>query len=119
MTKEQAKQKMAKFMGDNKILTFSIKYFPGPEHRWIAQCNEIDGIITGGGSFELRQMEDLMEDAILTAAGIPSEVAGGLLKRVWGGDMTTHPRTEIDTGSSVRLFQSTYQLNQYAGVGQI
>lgn len=117
MTKEQAKQKIAHFMGNNKVLTFSIKYFPGPEHKWIAQCNEIDGIITGGSGFDLEKMENLMEDAILTAAGIPLEVAEGLLKRVWGGDMITQIRAEINTGSSIKLFQSTYQLNQYARVG--
>jgi len=110
---------MKNFMGDNKTLTFSIKHFPGPEHKWVAQCNEIDGIITCGTGFDLEKMEDFIEDAIITAAGIPAKFADGLLKKIWSADTVVQTRTDVDASSSVKLFQSTYQLNQYAGVGQI
>jgi hypothetical protein len=107
MNKEEAIQQLKNFYEGISMLTFSIKEYPGDE--WVAQCNEIDSIITGGVGGDIVAMENLMQDAILTAAGIPKEFADGLLKRVWGGDITS--TVEIDTNSSVRLFQSSYEIN--------
>ena len=67
MNKEQAAKQLDKFMG-GKPLTFSIKQ--GPNDEWVAQCNEIDGIVTCGIGYDAFEMEKLMQDAILTAAGI-------------------------------------------------
>ncbi|MEK7587054.1 MAG: hypothetical protein AAB453_04260 [Patescibacteria group bacterium] len=114
MNQEQAKQRMKSFIGDNKNFTFTIKYFPG--NKWVAQCNEIDGIITCGEVFDVEKMESSMEDAILTAAGIPAKFADGLLKKVWIGNTVAELKINDDKESDYKLFQSTYQLNQYAGV---
>lgn len=117
MNQAQSKARMKAFIG-NDVLTFTIKYSPG--NKWVAQCNEVDGIITCGTGFDLAQMEDAIEDAILTAAGIPRKFTQGLLKRVWSGDVSVQPRTELDSASSAMLFQSTYKLNHHhAGVGQV
>ena len=115
MNQEQAKQRMKDFMGENKTLTFTIKYFPGPEIKWVAQCNEVGGIITCGSGFDMQKMQDQMEDAIITAAGIPAEVAGGLLKKIWGAETVVSTQIDTSSDSKMRLFPSTYQLNQYAG----
>lgn len=118
MNQDQAKQKMKDFLGDNKALTFAIKFFPGVDHKWIAQCNEIDSIITCGTGFDQDEMDRLIEDAILTAARIPEELCEGLLKRVWSGETSTSTSTEIDSQSLVTASQSTYRLD-YAGAGRI
>jgi hypothetical protein len=91
-----------------------------PNDKWVAQCNEIDGIITCGEGYDMATMENLMQDAILTAAGIPKEFSDNMLRREWGDNLIIPINTEIDTSSSTRLFQSTYKIdNQYAGMGQI
>lgn len=119
MNQERAKQNMKAFMGNLEVLTFSIRYFPGEETKWVAQCNEVDGIITCGTGFDMDQMQDYLEDAILTAAGIPKEFADGLLKKVWGAETNVSARSDVDSDSKVKLFPSNYQLNHYAGMGQI
>jgi len=117
MSKEQAKKRLEQFMG-NDTLTFTVKKYPND--RWVAQCNEIDGIITGGTGYDLAIMESLLQDAILTAAGIPAEHADGMLKRFWSVNPVTPKRiTEIDSSVNMTLFQSTYAREQYAGMGQV
>ncbi|MDO8728818.1 MAG: hypothetical protein Q7K26_02880 [bacterium] len=117
MTKEQAKKRLEQFMG-NDVLTFTIKKYP--TDHWVAQCNEIDGIITGGTGYDLAVMEDLLQDAILTAAGIPAEHADGMLKRIWSVNPVIPKRiTEIESSVDMALFQSTFAREQYAGMGQV
>ena len=121
MNKEQAIKQLNKFMND-QVLSFSVKQYP--EEKWVAQCNEIDGVITCGVGYDMAQMEHLMQDAILTAAGIPSELSDDLIKRVWSGDRVVPVQTELDSSISTRLFQSTYMVdnnraNHYAGMGRI
>lgn len=108
MTKEQAKEQLKNFYGGLPLLTFSIKEYPNNE--WVAQCNEIDSIITGGTGGDMLTIETLMQDAILTAAGIPRELVDGLLKRVWSGDIDVPVTTSDDVDK--KLFQSTYKVNE-------
>jgi len=117
MNKEQAKERLLKFMGNNP-LTFSVKQLPN--NKWVAQCNEVDGIVTCGEGYDMATMESLMQDAILTAAGIPKELSDGMLKRELGVSPVVPVNTEIDSNSYTRLFQSIYKINDlYAGMGQV
>lgn len=77
MNEKQAKAQLEKFL-NGRILTFSMKNYPSGE--WIAQCNEIDGIITGG--MDLSLMDSLIRDAILTAAGIDVKYSNDILRNV-------------------------------------
>lgn len=83
MNLEQAKKSLEAFLGD-KVLTFSIRKYPDGE--WIAQCNEIPAIMTGGMGDDISKMDMMMRDAIVTAAGIDSEYAGEVLKFVGYGN---------------------------------
>ena len=49
-------------------LTFKVKKFKSGE--WIAQCKEVDGILTGGIGFTKDKLWHGIEDAIITAMGI-------------------------------------------------
>ncbi len=112
MTKEQAQKNLMDFYGGHPMLTFTIKEYANSE--WMAQCNEIDGIITCGKGNDMKEMEDLMQDAILAAAGIPREFSNEMLKRVLAENKpVTINSTELDDTSSLRLFPSRYTL-QYA-----
>jgi len=116
MNKKQAKEQLKKFMGD-QTLTFSI-IKESNDNKWVAQCNEIDSIITCGVEYDLANMENLMQDAILTAAGIPARFSDNLLKRIWSNDISVLSR--IDSLSSSTLFSSIFKLdNNHAKMGQI
>ncbi len=109
-TLKQAKDQLERFMGET-VLTFSVKQYPGEE--WVAQCNEIDGIVTGGTGYDLDQMERLIRDAILSAAGIPNKFADKILKRIW------NPRPPlVSKSSNVGEIISPYQ-STYATVGSV
>lgn len=117
MNKKEAQERLLKYMG-NSSLTFSVKQ--NPNDKWVAQCNEIDSIITCGEGYDMATMENLMQDAILTAAGIPKEFSDGMLKRELGVSPVVPMHTEIDSNSSIKLFQSIYKINDlYAGMGQV
>ena len=77
MTLTQAKAQLRKFVGD-QVLTFSIEKFENGE--WVARCNQIPAITTCGMDSDVKEMEDLMKDAILTAAGIDGKYADKLLR---------------------------------------
>ena len=53
-------------------LTFKIKKFKSGE--WIAQCKEVDGILTGGMGFTREKLWCGIEDAIITAMGIKIKI---------------------------------------------
>lgn len=77
MTEAQALEQLSKLL-DGQTLTFSFEEFASGE--WIARCNEIPGIITGGsGDYTERDM--LIRDAIISAAGIKGDY-GYLLKNM-------------------------------------
>lgn len=76
---QEAKTHLAKFLGDT-VLTFTIRKHTNGE--WIAQCNEIPAIMTGGMGDDIAIMDKMIRDAILTAAGLDSEYSGTLLKFV-------------------------------------
>ena len=119
MTKEQAQNQLKKFMGETP-LTFSIRL--SPDEEWVAQCNEIDGIITCGKGLDVSQMESLMQDAILSAAGIPKEFSENMLKRVFSNNEIIEVKTELRSGSSLSMFQSSYHINNnnsHATLGRI
>lgn len=107
MTQQEAKQKLKKYMGD-QVFTFTIESYP--ENRWVAQCNEVDGIATCGIGYDQAEMEALMQDAILSAAGIPKEFSTDIIKRVWSNDLSVIPAasSEIKSNVNMTLFQSTY-----------
>ncbi|OGG44426.1 hypothetical protein A2841_00435 [Candidatus Kaiserbacteria bacterium RIFCSPHIGHO2_01_FULL_48_10] len=69
MELEEAKKQLRKFFG-GKVLTFSIKEFNSSE--WVAECNEIPAIITGGTGNNITERDALIRDAIVVAAGIGS-----------------------------------------------
>ena len=77
MNLEQAKANLVAFLG-NRELTFSIKHFPDGE--WIAECIEIPAIMTGGKEDDITNVDSMIRDAILTAAGIDQEFSNQILK---------------------------------------
>lgn len=78
MNKKDAQEKLAKFLG-SRILTFEVTNHDKGE--WMAQCNEVYGLITAGKNSTREEMEDLIQDAIFTAAGIPAEFCDNNLLR--------------------------------------
>lgn len=68
MNKQQAKKILQNFIGD-QTLTFSIKTFKNST-EWVAKCDQIPAIITGGTGNDYSTMYNLMLDAVLTAAGV-------------------------------------------------
>lgn len=79
MNMEQAKIQLSAFL-NGRELTFTVSNFDSGE--WIAECNEIPGIITGGMGNDITTMDSLIRDAILVAAGLDSESSSNLLKFV-------------------------------------
>ncbi len=79
MNKEEARGKLESFLRD-KVLTFSIRTFEDGE--WIAECNEIPAIMTGGMSDDIAEMDKMIRDAVLTAAGVDTDYANEILKFV-------------------------------------
>ncbi len=79
MELNNAKQQLAAFLGGRE-LTFSIKKYPDGE--WVAECNEIPAIMTGGKEDDITNMDSMIRDAILTAAGVNTEFANEILKFV-------------------------------------
>ncbi|MFZ2303288.1 MAG: hypothetical protein WAV98_00675 [Minisyncoccia bacterium] len=77
MEQKKAKAQLEKFL-KGRTLTFSTTHYPSGE--WVAQCNEIPGIVTGG--MDLGMKDTLMRDAILAAAGVNAKYANTLLKNV-------------------------------------
>ena len=77
MNKEQAKLNLRKFLG-GKELTFSIKQYENGE--WVATCNEVPAIMTGGLGYNITEIDSMIRDAILTAAGIDTIYANDILK---------------------------------------
>jgi hypothetical protein len=76
MTFDQARKQLRDFTR-GEILSFSVTYFENGE--WSAVCNEIPAITTGGINDSRDVMEELMRDAILTAAGVDGRFADELL----------------------------------------
>lgn len=79
MNIEQARKNLERFLGD-KVLTFSIRHYPDGE--WVAECNEISAIMTGGMGNDIANMDRMIREAILTAAGINTDYAEEVLKFV-------------------------------------
>jgi hypothetical protein len=77
MNKEQAKSLLLKFLGGREF-TFSIKQYDNRE--WVAVCNEIPAIMTGGLGYNITDIDFMIRDAILTAAGIDTVYANDILK---------------------------------------
>ncbi len=66
----QARNRLKAFMGEYDTLTFSVSDYPSGE--WIAECREIPAILTGGMNEAAPERIEKMQDAIITAAGIPA-----------------------------------------------
>lgn len=79
MNLEQTKAQLKRFLG-GKVLTFSITTYANGE--WVAECNEIPAIITGGLGGDITSMDRMMRDAILTAAGVDTQYSGDALEFV-------------------------------------
>ncbi len=77
MNLEQAKTQLRHFLR-GRVLTFSITPYPNGE--WVAECNEVPAIITGGLGGDITTMDCMMRDAILTAAGVDTQYAGEALE---------------------------------------
>ena len=91
----KAKKQLGSFLGD-KVLTFSIKKYPNGE--WVAECNEIPAIMTGGMGDDIAAMDAMIRDAILTAAGIDTQYASEVLKFV-GYDPTGADTKTVNVSS--------------------
>lgn len=72
MTDAQARAQLDAFL-KGETLTFSFSHEPSGE--WVATCNQIPGIVTGGMGDDITEMDRLLRDAIVTAAGVPTEFA--------------------------------------------
>lgn len=77
MEQKKAKAQLEKFL-KGRTLTFSTTHYPSGE--WVAQCDQIPGIITGG--MDLNTSDALKRDAILTAAGVDVKYSNVLLKNL-------------------------------------
>ena len=110
MTKEQAITQLRDFLNGVQMLTFTITEYPG--EKWVAQCNQVESVLTGGVGYDTEIMSEILKDAVLTAAGIPAEHAN-LLKQVWYTPEEEPIAAEIDANASVRLYHSKYIMSQY------
>lgn len=81
----EAKQHLKNFLG-GRVLTFSMKEFDNGE--WVAECNEIPGIITGGVG-DYTERDQLIRDAIVSAAGIDTKFASTILENRGAVPVTT------------------------------
>jgi hypothetical protein len=79
MELNDAKTRLHGFLGDRE-LTFSIRKYPDGE--WVAECNEIPAIMTGGKADDITNIDTMIRDAILTAAGVDPKYANEILKFV-------------------------------------
>lgn len=79
MNLEQAKTQLRSFL-KGRVLTFSITTDANGE--WVAECNEIPAIITGGLGGDITTLDRMMRDVILTAAGVDTQYSGEALKFV-------------------------------------
>lgn len=79
MNIEQAKQQLRTFLGGRE-LTFCVRNFPDGE--WIAECNEIPSIMTGGMGDDISNFDSMIRDAILTAAGVDVRYSKEILRFV-------------------------------------
>src|ERR1019366_6646485 len=79
MELKDAKTRLHGFLGDRE-LTFSIRKYPDGE--WVAECNEIPAIMTGGKADDITNVDTMIRDAILTAAGVDPKYANKILKFV-------------------------------------
>jgi hypothetical protein len=77
MDKNQAREQLKAFL-QGMELTFSIETYPNEE--WVARCNEIPAIVTGGRGDNITDMDNLIRDAILTAAGVDTQYVNMILK---------------------------------------
>jgi hypothetical protein len=72
MNKVEARKQLDAFL-KGKTLHFTFENFPSGE--WIATCDEIPGIVTGGIDGDITSKDALLRAAIVTAAGVPEEHA--------------------------------------------
>lgn len=86
---EQAKEQLKKFLG-GKILTFSVRRYENNE--WVAECNEIPAVMTGGMGDDIAFMDKMIREAILTAAGIDVAYAEEILRFVGYNPMAANTK---------------------------
>ena len=72
MNKIEARAQLDKFLDGGK-LTFSFEHFRNGE--WVATCDQIPGIVTGGMNEDITSTDMLLRSAIVSAAGLPIEHA--------------------------------------------
>ncbi len=76
MNIQKEKEKLKNFL-DGRSLNFTVTHYSDGE--WVAECNEIPAIITGGMSGDITKIDYMMREAILTAANIDIELSEQLL----------------------------------------
>lgn len=69
MTHQEAKQQLERFMGEH-VLTFTVER---DGDNWMATCNQFPAISTGGVGYDHDEMQNILKDAILTAAGVEGD----------------------------------------------
>lgn len=75
----ESRKRLQSFLG-GRVLTFAVREESSGE--WVAECNEIAGIMTCGMGPDISDRDALIRDAILTAAGVDTRYADQLLQFV-------------------------------------
>ena len=79
MNLEKAREILGNFLKRQHISFIITRYSSG---EWIAECNEIPAVMTGGMSDDITKIDAMIREAILTAANIDAQYSIDLLKFV-------------------------------------
>ena len=79
MNLEKARGILGNFLKHRQISFIITKY---PSGEWVAECDEIPAVMTGGMSDDITKMDAMIREAVLTAANIDVEYSNDLLKFV-------------------------------------
>lgn len=56
-----------------KELTFYIERFGSDGQEWIARCHQVPALVTGGISYDEKEVQNQIKDVIMTAAGVEGD----------------------------------------------
>jgi predicted RNase H-like HicB family nuclease len=79
MNLEKAREILGNFLKRQRISFIITKY---PSGEWVAECNEIPAVMTGGMSDDITKIDAMIREAVLTAANIDAQYSNDLLKFV-------------------------------------
>jgi len=81
MNLKQANETIVDFF-DGKELTFCVERFGDNQEQWVARCDQVPGIVTGGDKYNEKVVKEQVKDAILTAAGVDGKFADKVLREL-------------------------------------